>query len=188
MDALKIIEYKRKRKKVTEPRQHKVKNSLGVYDAYKYIRKNKWFDIGRPLTEHEFYSIIRKIGQQLAYWISMGYTVKLPHNMGELEIRKRTTECSLVDGKLVTNMPTDWNRTLELWAVDEEAANNRTIVRHENPEVFKVHYRRTNAKYKNKSFYEFSTNRDLKHMITRNANNGTLDAFLLYQKEHGKRD
>ena len=33
-------------------RNHKITNSLGVYDSYKYIRKNKWLDIGRPLTEH----------------------------------------------------------------------------------------------------------------------------------------
>jgi hypothetical protein len=43
------------------PRYYKVNNSLGVYDAYKWIRKNKWFNIGRPLKEHEFYSIIRKV-------------------------------------------------------------------------------------------------------------------------------
>ena len=33
-------------KKVNEPRKHKVNNSLGVYDAYKFLRKRKWADIG----------------------------------------------------------------------------------------------------------------------------------------------
>ena len=40
-------------KKVNEPRKHKVNNSIGVYSAYKWIRKNRWLNLGRCLTEHE---------------------------------------------------------------------------------------------------------------------------------------
>jgi hypothetical protein len=32
--------------KLNEPRKHKIKNSIGVYDVYKRIRKNKWMNIG----------------------------------------------------------------------------------------------------------------------------------------------
>ena len=39
-------EFRRKVLKVDGPRKHKVRNSWGIYDAYKYTRKNKWFDIG----------------------------------------------------------------------------------------------------------------------------------------------
>ena len=49
-----------------DSRNHKITNSLGVYDAYKYIRKNKWLDIGRPLKEKEFYRIIREVNKLLA--------------------------------------------------------------------------------------------------------------------------
>jgi hypothetical protein len=38
--------------KLNEHRVHKVNNSVGVYDIYKAIRKNKWYSIGRPITEH----------------------------------------------------------------------------------------------------------------------------------------
>ena len=34
-----LINFKRKVLKVEGPRIHKVRNSLGVYDAYKYYRK-----------------------------------------------------------------------------------------------------------------------------------------------------
>ena len=34
-------EFKRRIKKVNQPREYKVRNSLGVYDGYKYYRKNK---------------------------------------------------------------------------------------------------------------------------------------------------
>ena len=74
-----------------DSRNHKVTGSLGVYDAYKYIRKNKWFDIPRPLKEGEFYRIIRRINDYLADELVKGKEVKLPHRLGTLEIRKRPT-------------------------------------------------------------------------------------------------
>ena len=37
--------FRREVLKVDKPRVHKVKNSLGVYDAYKWLRKNKWLDM-----------------------------------------------------------------------------------------------------------------------------------------------
>ena len=47
--------------KVNQNRKHKVTNSIGTRDIFKYIRKNKWFDIGQSLTEHQFYYIIRPV-------------------------------------------------------------------------------------------------------------------------------
>ena len=38
--------------KVRGPRKHKITNSYGVYDAYKWLRKNKWELVGQHLTEH----------------------------------------------------------------------------------------------------------------------------------------
>ena len=86
-------------------RTHKVTNSLGSYDAYKYIRKNKWFNIGRPLTEHEFYQIIRRINNYLAEELINGNDVIFPNRMGKLELRKRNS-LPIIDknGKLVVTM------------------------------------------------------------------------------------
>ena len=58
-----IIQFKNSIKKNKESRLHKITNSFGVYDSYKWIRKNKWLNIGRPVTEHEFYSIIRTMNK-----------------------------------------------------------------------------------------------------------------------------
>jgi hypothetical protein len=71
-------EFRRKILKVNGPRKHKLSNSFGVYSAYKYIRKNKWFNIGKPVSEHDFYSIIRTVNNYLAELLSMGYDIKLP--------------------------------------------------------------------------------------------------------------
>ena len=51
-------------------KQMKITNSFGVFDVYKHIRKNKWYDIGRPLKESEFYAIIRNVNNLLAVEIA----------------------------------------------------------------------------------------------------------------------
>ena len=45
-------EFRRKVLKVDYSRNHKVKNSIGVYDIYKHIRTINWYDIGPPITAH----------------------------------------------------------------------------------------------------------------------------------------
>lgn len=165
--------------KVNEPRTHKVRNSIGVYDAYKYIRKNKWFDIGRPVTEHEFYTIIRQVNNLLAENLLKGEDIVLPHRLGTIELRKFDTRISICDGKLVTNLPIDWDRTLKLWAEDDESYNNRILIRMEEKETFKVFYNKRTANYINKSFYTFEVNRDLKKRLKQRIKNKLVDAFKL---------
>ena len=96
----------------------KVRNSWGVRDAYKYIRKNKWFNIDRPLKEKEFYSIIRTVNNILAGWIAEGKTVTFPERMGSLELKKRERGVSIVGDKLKITYPVDWESTIQLWFKD----------------------------------------------------------------------
>ena len=179
MQDLDYQEFRKEIQKVGEHRTHKVTGSKGVYDIYKLIRKNKWYDIGRPLKEGEFYRIIRRINQYLADELCQGHEIKLPHRLGSLELRKRPTRIAIVDNKLVTTLPIDWDATLKLWYSDEESYHNKTLVRVTNEEVFKVYYDKTNANYNNKSFYTFRPHRDLQRRISRNAKQGNLDAFLI---------
>lgn len=166
-------------KKVNDKRIHKVNNSIGVYSAYKYIRKNKWFNIGRVLTEHEFYSIIRKVNEYLADDLVKGNDIILPHNMGKLELRKYEASIKVVNNKVKTNLPIDWDRTLKLWYEDEESYKNKTLIKVEEKEIFKIYYNKQLAKFNNKSFYEFNINRDLKIRIKQRIKEGKLDAFKL---------
>lgn len=172
-------ELRKKVLKVNEPRLHKVRNSLGTYDAYKWIRKNKWLNIGRPLTEHEFYSIVRQVNNHLADAILSGEDIVLPHRLGTIELRKYSTRISLRDGKLITNLPIDWDRTLKLWSEDEEAYKERTLVKMEEKEIFKIFYNKRTANYENKSFMQFEVNRDLKRRLKQRIKSGAIDAFRL---------
>ena len=161
----------------TDSRVHKVTNSIGVYDAYKWIRAHKWLNIGRPLTEHEFYSIIRRVNNYLADSFLMGQDIKFPHRMGQLELRKYDARFNIVDGKIKTNLPIDWDRTLKLWYEDEEAYKERTLVKMEEKEIFRIYYNKQLADYQNMVFYEFKVNRELKKSIKQRIKNGLLDAF-----------
>ena len=161
-------------------RTHKITNSLGVYDAYKYIRKNKWFNIDRPLTEHEFYQIIRRINNYLAEGLINGNDIIFPNRMGKLELRKRNS-LPIIDkkGNIKVTYAIDWDSTLKLWYEDEEAFNNKTLVKIPEKNIFRVKYNKDTANYENKSFMEFQINRDIKTRLKQKIKNNEIDAFNL---------
>lgn len=172
-------EFKSEVQHLSSPRKHKVTNSIGVYSAYKWIRKNKWLNIGRCLTEHEFYSIIRKANDYLADSFLHGNDIKLPHRMGRIELRKYDVRINLDGEKVKTNLPIDWDKTLKLWYEDEEAYKEKTLVKVEEKEIFKVYYNKQLADYNNQVFYEFNVNRELKKRLKQRIKEGKLDAFKI---------
>lgn len=173
--------FRREVLKVNKSRVHKVKNSLGVYDAYKWLRKNKWLDM-EPISEHDFYAIIRAVNKALAKsFLHLG-SIKLPLRMGEIILRKYHPSITLQDGKIKTNLPVDWDSTLQLWSEDKESYKKRTLIRLEEKEVFKVLYDKSKALYNNKSFYTLELNRDIKLSLKKQLKNGLLDAFMLCGK------
>ncbi len=165
--------------KVKDSRKHSIRNSLGIYDAYKYIRKNKWFNIERPLKEHEFYSIIRTINNYLIDYFLDNKPIIFPQRMGMLELRKYPTRIEYKNNKLVTNLPIDWDSTLKLWCEDETAYKERTLVKMEEKELFRIYYNKQSAIFNNKGFYSFKVNRDLKIKVKQRIKDGVLDAYLL---------
>ena len=173
--------FRREVLKVNKSRVHKVKNSLGVYNAYKWLRKNKWLDM-EPISEHDFYAIIRAVNKALAKsFLHLG-SIKLPLRMGEIILRKYHPSITSQDGKIKTNLPVDWDSTLQLWSEDKESYKKRTLIRLEEKEVFKVLYDKSKALYNNKSFYTLELNRDIKLSLKKQLKNGLLDAFMLCGK------
>lgn len=172
-------DFKKEVQNLSGHRVHKVTNSLGVYDAYKWLRKRKWEDIGRCLTEHEFYSIIRRVNNYLRDSLLCGKEVTFPCKMGKLELRKVKTFVDLKNGKVITNYPIDWNKTLRLWYEDEEAYKNKTLIKMEEKEIFKIFYNKGLADYNNQIFFEFQVNRDIKRGLVKRIKDGSIDAFNL---------
>ena len=172
-------EFSKQVRNTGKPVKGKVSNSWGVYSAYKAIRKHHWFDIGRPLLEHEFYTIIRSVNKLLAEELVNGNTVKLPLKMGKLEVRKFKTGAYMKNDKLVINYPVDWGETLKLWYQDEEARKNKTLMRREYPYIYYIRYctEGHDANYVNKYFYGFSVNTNVKKALQQNVKNGKIDTL-----------
>jgi hypothetical protein len=165
------------RQQVTGPKREKkrVTGSIGVYDIYKKLRKKGWLNIGRPLTEKEFYSIIRKTNQYLAKEIAMGRTIKFPARMGMLELRKQKNGVSIVKDKLKISYPINWNETLRLWYDDPEAMRNKVLMRDEEKYTYRVKYEPFDATYENKCFYQFALNTFIRRELKKNIKDGKVD-------------
>lgn len=159
-------------------KKFKIKGSWGIYDAYKHIRRNKWYDIGRPLTEHEFYSIVRGVNNLVADGITLGQTVYFPSRMGKLELRKFEVAPRIKkNGKLYIPYSIDWQSTLELWFEDEEARNSKTLIRRADSIKYVLWYNKYDATYQNKWFYEFELNRFAKRRLHKNIVEGITDTI-----------
>lgn len=175
-------EFRKQLLKVDQPRKHKISHSLGVYDVYKAIRKLKWLDIGRPLTEQEFYTIIREVNTLLAQELAKGIPIKLPHRLGILEVRKKTKKIRIVKNKVKINTSIDWNSTLNLWEEDQYSFNKRQLVRYNNEETFCIYWNKSgqNALFNNKSIILFKPNRKLLKSLQDNVKEDIIkDAYLL---------
>ena len=164
-------------KKVSNERHHKVNNSYGSKDAFHYYRKIKPNDSKYVLTDCQYLKIIRLINDELRKSLIEGKDVLLPERMGRLELRKSKNSIKFVDGKLKTNLPVNWDATLKLWYNNPFSKNKKQLVRQETIETYRVYYNKNKANYNNKSFYEFSTNREIKVGLKKNIKLNKIDAF-----------
>lgn len=178
-----LSEFRKRVLKAEEKKHHfRVTNSNGVKEAWRWIKKNKWLGIGQPITELELGTIIKTINNTLQDQLLDGKDVLLPHRMGRLEIRKFIAKKEYQGDKLVTNLPVDWKRTIELWWEDEDCYELKTLVRYEASERFTIYYNKDYALYTNKSFYKFIPTRTIKRKLKQRIMNGGFDALLLGKK------
>lgn len=157
--------------------QCKVRNSWGVYDAYKELRKRKWEDTGFRVTEKQFYAIVRGMNEELALQVLQGKRVSLPAGMGCLELSKTKNVAYLKEGKLKVTHPVDWKRTLQYWQESEDARKEKTLVRRTTPYTYKIKYSKGRAKYSNKVFYALSPMRSLKVALAQKINDKETDTI-----------
>jgi hypothetical protein len=166
-------------KNVKGPREHKVTGSWGVYDAYKWYRKHKPSDKKYILTESQYFSIIREINNRLRDSFVKGNDIKLPCRLGRLEVRKYPAVITSDGNRIKTNLPIDWDATLKLWYEEPKYYEEKFLVRVNVPEIYRVYYNKATALYNNKSFYQFSPNRELKKGLKHSIReDSSFDAFI----------
>lgn len=157
-----FTEYFVRKKSHKAGHKHKVTGSWGVYDYYKYYRHNKPKDEKYVLDCGTYYKIIRMVNEAMADKLAKEHRIELPNRMGVLEFLKYPHKLKIVDGKVVTTRSVDWFATMKLWYEDPEAERKKILIRRENDEGTKAHYRKSNAVYNNRFFYEFEVHRTVK--------------------------
>ena len=158
----------------------KITDSYGVYDAYRWVRKNKWLDIGTHLTEHQWYRMIQIMHNYFKDKLLHGESVQLPCRMGALELRKFEAAVHLTeDGRIRTTKPVNWDATLELWYNDPEAMANKTLIRFDVKEKYKFYYNKAKSKYTNQWCFQFRFNRDMTKAINDALQKGWLNDVAL---------
>lgn len=165
--------------KASTPKVFKVRNSNGNKKAWRWLKKNKWLNLGQPITEREFGIIVKTINKCLVDKLLEGHDINLPCGMGRIELRKYNPKLEYKDGKVETTIPVNWLDTLKLWYEDKEAMDNKLLIKREYKPLFKIRYNKEKCKYKNQIFYQFKANREVRKKLSEKINNNQIDAFLI---------
>ena len=106
---------------------------------------------------------------------------RLNGSKAEKKIARSACQHHIVDkkGNIKITYAIDWDSTLKLWYDDEEAFNNKTLVKFPEKSIFRVKYNKSTANYENKSFMEFQVNRNIKTRLKQKIKNNEIDAFNL---------
>lgn len=170
-------EFRKEVLKVKGNRIHKFTNSFHSGDAYVYIRKNKWLNIGRRVSVKEFHKVLNAVHNYYVKKLLEGNSITLPLRMGTIEIKKFKPKVQFEEGKLVTNLPVDWQATLKYWHDDPKAKEDKKLIRINTDEVFKIFYNKSNSNYYNRSFYDITFNRTLKLKLKKEIKDNNFDTY-----------
>ena len=161
--------------------EQKVRNCWGAYDYFKKFRKERPKTKEWLINEHTFYVLQRTVNMRFMQLLLQNFRIELPRRLGAIEIVKSPRKVELdAEGKLKTNRAIDWESTMQLWFEDPEAKEKKTLVRFDDTSLYKVIYRKKDAIYSNKSFYEFRLNSEGKRAIKNIVANGDVGAPSFY--------
>ena len=162
-----LQEFKRRRKfPADRKKEYAIRNSWGVYDFYKYYRKNKPADPKYVISDVQYYAIFRRVNELLVDNLIRTGELEFPYRMGRIVVvRKPYNSWIAPDGKRRTSRRIDWDKTLNLWYEDDEAYKNKTLIYFEGEDRNIIMYEKRNAVYKNKFYYDFKPNRDITRRV-----------------------
>lgn len=164
--------------KKSKKRKFKISGSFGTKHAWRWIKKNKWLNIGYPITEKQFGIIVKTINKHLINKFLQGSDIIFPHNLGRLELIKYKSKVYFEGDKIKTNRPIDWKQTRELWDKDEKCRKEKILIRFDSPYLYRINYKKPSKGFKNQSFIQFTPCRDLKLKLKDKIINNQIDAFL----------
>lgn len=165
----------------------KIQGHYGMKDYYKYYKNNN----ESPVSSVKYNKVISLFNKELVeLMLNENVEYDLPSLGLNLSIRKDKRIPKIVNGKLVNNSPVDWVTTQQLWEKNEDAKNNKVLVRylnnHTSGYVFRIYCKKFGAKLKNRTVYKFKPARSFQRALGKRIKDLTKDkfeSFLLYNKK-----
>lgn len=156
-------------------RKHKVTNSNGIKEAWRWIKKNQFFG-SEPFTELQLGRIVKEMNEEVLKNVALGKDTQLPY-IGTLKVVKKERVYKREDGHIVTNLQINWDKTLKLWESDEQSHKEKRLVYEDCDYVY--HIKLFWSGVRNRSFYRFIPSSKLKKTLKTNIKAGNTDALLI---------
>jgi len=168
--------------------KEKIKSDINTPEQYKYYIKqnceNK--DSLFYLSKKEYTDFLKEFFNEYVDEMLFSNTeMKLPFHTGMISVRKYEQKVKVVDGKIVSNLPINWNATLKLWDSDEEAKTSKKLVKFINKDrlIYKYAFFKSYAKFKNKYFYWFKPTRTNKIKLANAIRNNKIEVYNLFTQD-----
>ena len=161
-------------RKARNKKDFKIKNSFCMKNIWRWLKKNKWLDLGQSITELQMGTIVKRINAYYQSRLLGGYRVTFPYHMGDIQLIKYDVKPYYKNGKLVIPYAIDWLKTMQLWYENEESRNNKELIRQENKTIYRPYYSKRRAIYNNKVFMEFDFSRAVKKKINEIVKQGLM--------------
>lgn len=137
-------------------------NTRDTYKMYQSVSEN-------PVDVKKYIEIVSEFLKYIVCVLFEKGTVILPEKLGVLHIIGKKLKATTEDGKIKGLAP-DWDKTKKLWAIDQQAKDNKQIVYHFNEETNGIRYRIVWAKTKvlvsNKTLYDLKFTRTNKRFLS----------------------
>lgn len=164
-------------KKGSKP--YRIGHCYGARDSWKWVRKNKWKALkGEKCSSDLYSSVIKGVNKLLIEQLFTGHRVFLPHQMGNLILSATPAKLHEEGGKIKNNYRPDWKRTLENWYKDDAMFNERKCVKRVQEYIYKLHYSKNSANYRNQKYYHFIPCRSFVRSLGKKIDNQKLNALI----------
>ena len=137
-----------------------------------YFKEFQKLNPDNTTTREQYEQIARMYAEVVGeFLVETGKTHKLPHGLGELQIKKFHKPFSYEnkDGENIIIAPIDWIATKKLWEEDKESADKKTLVRyrnsHTNGFIALLEWRNKKARFKGKECWKMKTARKFSRKV-----------------------
>lgn len=169
-----ISEFRHEVLKLNGSRKHKTTNSNGIKEAWRWLKKNKFFG-EEPFTEAILGKVVKEFNTEVFNSVVLGKDCTLPY-LGTLKVIKKERFYTKDGNKVITNLGVDWDRTLKLWESDSKSYKEKKLIYSESNYIYHIKFVWNGVKHR--SLYKFFPSLKLKRTLKKNIYAGITDALL----------